>query len=85
MKRALAIANSSALAIKAMKWYQDTIISLTDYGHSINLSIRIDKETMDLVKVYATFETIMVDEAKINHYNNEKTDCDYIEIHWDVD
>lgn len=85
MKRTIAVANGISLANMAMTMYQDTIISLTDYGHSINLSIRIDKETMDLVKVYAMFETWIVDGAKISHYYNEKTDSDYIEIHWNID
>lgn len=85
MKRALAVANGSALANMAMTMYQDTIISLSDYGHSINLSIKIERETMDLVKVYATFETWIVDGARISHYYNEKTESDYIEIHWNID
>lgn len=85
MKRALAVANASALANMAMTMYQDTIISLSDYGHSINLSIKIERETMDLVKVYAMFDGLIVPGAKIKIYHHDKLDVDYVEIAWYID
>ena len=65
--------------------YPNTITSLTNYTVSINLCIRIEKETMDKDEVYKTFASCIERDAKIKLRYNERLDADYIDIEWYID